>query len=204
MQNSGVTELVSAASTIPTTASGSFFELEPFADESWFHGGALDSTSARSNSYRRHQQIPDPNALYKLRMRWKNGAIAPASNTNAVIQYVALQDYAELTAEITAGRGQSVAGQALGVQIALGLGDGVGVLHAGGQDVRPDPLVDRSHHAGSRLGEHAAHGLHQLGQQLGIQFEAGAQLVQLYSGLIYAGPALIKDCARALRGKQAK
>ena len=120
VQNSGVTELVSAASTIPTTASGSFFELEPFADEAWFHGGALDSTSARSNSYRRHQQIPDPNALYKLRMRWKNGAIAPASNTNAVIQYVALQDYAELTAEITAGRGQSVAGQALGVQIAGG------------------------------------------------------------------------------------
>ena len=72
VQNSGVTELVSAASTIPTTASGSFFELEPFADESWFHGGALDSTSARANSYRRHQQIPDPNALYKLRMRWKN------------------------------------------------------------------------------------------------------------------------------------
>ena len=36
------------------------------------------------------------------------------------------------------------------------------------------------------------------------KFEAGAQLVQLYSGLIYAGPALIKDCARALRGKQAK
>ena len=35
------------------------------------------------------------------------------------------------------------------------------------------------------------------------KFEAGAQLVQLYSGLIYAGPALIKDCARALRGKRA-
>lgn len=120
VQNSGIAELISGASTIPTTASGNFFELEPFADEAWFHGGTLDSTSARSNSYRRHQQIPDPNALYKLRMRWKNGAIAPASNTNAVIQYVALQDYAELTAEITAGRGQNVAGQALGVQITGG------------------------------------------------------------------------------------
>jgi dihydroorotate dehydrogenase len=28
---------------------------------------------------------------------------------------------------------------------------------------------------------------------------AGAQLVQLYSGLIYAGPALVRDCARALK-----
>lgn len=120
VQNSGITELVSGASTVPTTASGSFYEIEPFADECWFHGGTLDSTNARSNSYRRHQQIPDPNALYKLRFRWKNGAIAPVSNTNAVLQFAAIQDYAELTAEITAGRGQSVAGQALGVQITGG------------------------------------------------------------------------------------
>lgn len=120
VQNSGITELVSEASTVPTTASGSYYEVEPFADECWFHGGTLDSTSARSNSYRRHQQIPDPNAMYKLRFRWKNGAIAPASNTNATIQYAAIQDYAELTAEITAGRGQSAAGQALGVQITGG------------------------------------------------------------------------------------
>lgn len=31
------------------------------------------------------------------------------------------------------------------------------------------------------------------------KIDAGAQLVQLYSGLIYAGPALVKDCAAALR-----
>lgn len=30
--------------------------------------------------------------------------------------------------------------------------------------------------------------------------DAGAQLVQLYSGLIYQGPALVKECAAALRG----
>lgn len=139
VQNSGITELVSGGSAIPTTASGSYFELEPFSDECWFHGGGLDSTSARSNSYRRHQQIPDPNALYKLRLRWKNGAIAPASNTNAVIQFVAIQDYAELTAEITAGRGQAVAGQALGVQITGGtsvlsnaINNAVGVDQVGG------------------------------------------------------------------------
>jgi dihydroorotate dehydrogenase len=29
---------------------------------------------------------------------------------------------------------------------------------------------------------------------------AGAALVQLYSGLIYAGPALVRDCARAIAG----
>jgi dihydroorotate dehydrogenase len=34
-----------------------------------------------------------------------------------------------------------------------------------------------------------------------VKIDAGAQLVQLYSGLIYAGPALVRDCADALRGK---
>lgn len=117
VQNNGLTPLDSADVTLPTTASGSVYELEPFADECWFHGGVLDATSGRSNSYRRHRQIPDPNAIYKIRLRWLNGATAPASNTNAVVQYVACQDYAELTAEITAGRGQTVAGQAIGVAV---------------------------------------------------------------------------------------
>lgn len=117
-QNGGLAALVSAASTVPTTASGSVYEIEPFADECWWHGGTLDSVNARSNSYRRHQQIPDPNAKYKLRLRWLNGATAPASSTNAAVQYVAVQDYAELTAEITAGRGNTVAGSAIGVHIA--------------------------------------------------------------------------------------
>jgi len=117
VQNSGLTPLVSATSTLPTTASGGLYEIEPFADECWFHGGTLDATSGRAYSYRRHQQIPDPNALYKIRLRWKNGAIAPASNTNAAIQFVAVQDYAELTAEITAGRGQSAAGQGIATTV---------------------------------------------------------------------------------------
>lgn len=39
VQNGGQAALDSAASTIPTTVSGSIYEIEPFADESWFHGG---------------------------------------------------------------------------------------------------------------------------------------------------------------------
>lgn len=30
------------------------------------------------------------------------------------------------------------------------------------------------------------------------KIEAGADLVQIYTGLIYKGPALVSDCARAL------
>jgi hypothetical protein len=108
---------LSASNTFPTTVGGGLYEIEPFADETYFHGRLLDITAGRANSYVRHQQIPNPNAVYKLRLRWRNGATAPASTTSAVVQFVAIQDYAELTAEITAGRGQSVAGQALGVQV---------------------------------------------------------------------------------------
>lgn len=115
--NGGAAPLDSAASTIVTTAGTGVYELEPFGDECWFHSGTLDSTSGRANSYRRHQQIPDPNALYKIRVKWRNGGTSPASNTNATLQFVACQDYAEITAEITAGRGQVVAGQAVGVAV---------------------------------------------------------------------------------------
>lgn len=132
VRNSGATVLASSATTIVTTASGGFYEIEPFADEAWFHSGTLDSTTGRSNSYRRHQQIPDPTKTYKIRIRWTNGGTAPASNTNAVIQYISVQDYAELTAEITAGRGNTVAGQALAVNITSGSVSVSGTATVGG------------------------------------------------------------------------
>jgi hypothetical protein len=44
-------------------------------------------------------------------------AAAPAANINLQSQFINCQDYAELTSEITAGRGQTVVGQGLGVII---------------------------------------------------------------------------------------
>jgi hypothetical protein len=198
VQNDGLVPLESGPSTIVTTASQSILELEAFSDECYFHSRTLDATTGRSNSYVRHQQIPDPTAVYKLRIRsmnhqaWRlvsnaaagaggvvrltssahgltsgqvvwvealngvtnagaeirgnytvtvidannfdlNGtsfvgsyvagsgrfalAAAPAANINLQSQFINCQDYAELTAEITAGRGQMVAGQGVGVVI---------------------------------------------------------------------------------------
>lgn len=118
VQNSAVTALTSSAVTVTTTASLSVIELEPFADEAWFHSAAIDSTNGRTSSYRRHRQIPDPNAIYRIRLRWLNGGSAPASSSNAIIQYVSAQDYVELTAEITAGRGNTVAGSGIFATVA--------------------------------------------------------------------------------------
>ena len=196
----GLVQLSSAASTILTSASYSILELEPFADECYFHSRTMDATTVRGNSYVRHQQIPDPNAAYKLRIRAINGittpinitnaiagtgnvirvtaashgmttnqkcyidyikgvtnngnlvhgqytitqidantfelqgtvfggtyvagsgrvfsgTTAPAGATSAIFQFISAFDYAELTAEITAGRGQIAGSQGLGVNV---------------------------------------------------------------------------------------
>jgi hypothetical protein len=193
VQNSGLRPLLSSAATIVTTTTYSLLEIEPFSDETYFHSRVIDSATSRANSYVRQQQVPDPNAVYKLRIRshnmaaWKNitGAIsgtagvvrltctahgyttsstvwvealngitgvrgnyvitvvdantfelngtvfsgdytsssgrcalaAAPANINLQLQFVSCTDYAELTAEITSGRGQSVAGQGLGVNV---------------------------------------------------------------------------------------
>lgn len=198
VQNGGITPLASTAVTISSTNTYSVLEVEPFSDEAYFHSRAMDSPTGRTNSYVRHQQLPDPNAVYKLRVRvlnhaaWRpiigavagvgnvitltvtghgyvtgatvwveslhgvtnNGAIvrgnyvitvvdantisldgtifagtyspstgrvalaaAPAASHNLQFQFINVQDYAELTAEITAGRGQTAVGQAIAVSL---------------------------------------------------------------------------------------
>lgn len=197
VQNGGLVPLASAAATIVTTATYSVIELEPFSDEAYFHSRTIDATTGRANSYVRHQQIPDPSAVYKLRIRsmnhaaWKpitnavagtgdvirltsaahgytgtptvwvealNGVLngsaevrgnyaitvvdantieltgttfagayvtgsgrvalgAAPTAVNLQFQFINCQDYAELTAEITAGRGQAVEGQAIGARL---------------------------------------------------------------------------------------
>lgn len=37
------------------------------------------------------------------------------------------------------------------------------------------------------------------GEDARMKMEAGAALVQLYTGLIYRGPALVRECAASLR-----
>jgi len=120
VQSGGLARLESGASTILTTASYSTKEIECFSDETWFHDRAMDSATGRSQSYVRHQQIPDPNSIFKLRVRVKNGAVAPATTTTLNLQYVTVIDYAELTTEITASRGAASAGMAMPVILAGG------------------------------------------------------------------------------------
>lgn len=118
VQAGGLNRLASSAvnANVAQTSYG-IYEIELFSDECWFHTRAMDSSNGRSYSTVRHQQIPDPNALYKVRIRAKNKSTAPASNTDFKFLFVTVIDYAELTAEITAGRGNVAAGQSISAQV---------------------------------------------------------------------------------------
>lgn len=112
------TQLDSGAVTIPTTATASTLEIEPNTMDTWWHTQAFDTTAARTQSYRRNQKAIDPDCRFKIRLRWLNGATPPASNSNAVISFIACQDTNELTAEINSTRGQISAGVAMPVTFA--------------------------------------------------------------------------------------
>lgn len=116
-QIAGNTAVDSAASTITTTAGSGVYEIELRMDEAWYHAGTIDSTNGKTNSYRRQIGAPDPNALYRLRLRWLNGATPPASSTSALIQYIVVQDHDVVTTSVLQGEGPVAAGQALGVAV---------------------------------------------------------------------------------------
>lgn len=117
-QNGGLAPLASASSSIVnSTATYNILELELFSDEVWYHSRGMDNANGRTASFVRHQQIPDPNALFKIQIRMLNRAVAPVSSTTASFQFVTVIDYAELTAEITAGRGNVSSGQGMAVNV---------------------------------------------------------------------------------------
>ena len=109
-----------ASVTIATTASYAVAEIELFPDEVYFHSRGADSSAVRTLSAVRSRLVPDPNELYYIQIRARNLATAPASSTTLFVDAVTVQDIAELTAEITAGRGAMVGSQAIAVQAVGG------------------------------------------------------------------------------------
>jgi hypothetical protein len=110
----GLTPNTSSASTYPTAASGALFEIEATPDDCWFHGTAtIDGSAARANSYRLLIKSPDAAKRYRIRLRWANGATAPASSTNALITVLNAVEYQEMAAEIVGGRGTLSAGSGI-------------------------------------------------------------------------------------------
>lgn len=109
-----------ASPAIASTAAHAIAEIELFPDEAYFHSRPADSTAVRTTSAVRTRFIPDPNQQYFVRIRARNLGISPASTTTLFVDAVTVQDIAELTAEVTAGRGAMIGSQAIAVQAVGG------------------------------------------------------------------------------------
>ena len=110
--------------SILTTASYAVAEIELFPDEVYFVNRQVDSTNQKFYTYCRTRLIPDPLKEYYVQIRAKNLSTAPASSTTIYVDAVIVQDIAELTAEITGGRGAGGSSQSVPV---WSMGGSVGV-----------------------------------------------------------------------------
>jgi hypothetical protein len=112
---SGASTITSIATSPPTQ----MMEAIGDADACRFYQRVLDSTGSRTQMYVRHQNLPEasPDIKYKLRIRLKNGAVAPASSTDVRLSLAMVVDYNEIVAEISAAQGNPDPGTGLGVNV---------------------------------------------------------------------------------------
>lgn len=104
-QNEGGSNLDSSAQTVISTAGQSQFEIQANLSALRFINTPIDSVGTATLTFVRTQSLPDPNAVYKIRIRGVNGATPPASNTNIVVNYVAASAFENVNVEITDARG---------------------------------------------------------------------------------------------------
>ncbi len=115
--DSGISNVVTTT-TGTTTAADVDVLLEMRPQDLVLSSVPMDSVAARTGSaLRLSKQVPDANKAYKIRIRIRNGGTAPASSTTLTLYRVLAMDVQEITAEVTSGRGDNVAGKAMAVNI---------------------------------------------------------------------------------------
>lgn len=129
VRSGGAPEFVSAGSTITTTAAtgtgpnffpAGFVELQATGEHVALLQAAIDVNTAATVARRVTQAAPNPEALYKLQIRVRNLASAPASSIDWRVHAIRLFDYTRLTAEVIGGPGHGAAAMAVAVNVAGG------------------------------------------------------------------------------------
>lgn len=110
--------------TVSHVGAVAIMEITAESDEVWFSSKASDTTTARSVGSVMNLVSPDPEGLYKLRIRFKNGAVAPASATTVTLQFALAIDYTEMQVEVLGGNGNQGAGQGIPI---IGVGGSMSV-----------------------------------------------------------------------------
>ncbi len=93
------------AVTIPTTASYAVHDIYADTNDVVFSSVASNSNAVKSGIASFDRNILDPNEDYFVQIRVRNGATAPASNTNVNIDAVVLQDLTGVKVDIIRGDG---------------------------------------------------------------------------------------------------
>lgn len=101
--------------TALTTAHECHLELR--AQDLFGFNVGVDTNAARGASLRMSRSMIDPAKAYKLRLRFKNEAVAPATSTTFNVLRVLVNDVQELTTEITGGRGDNTPGKGVATNI---------------------------------------------------------------------------------------
>ena len=176
VRNGDVWGTVSSPS-IASTAAMAIAEIELFPDEVYFHSRPADSTGVRTMSAARTRFIPDPNEVYFIQIRARNLGVTPASGTTLTVDAVTVQDIAEISAEITAGRGSMIGAQAIAAHITGGSVAVTGSLTSAGTVTQATAASLRS-----ALGVATAGGMTPWSA---INILAATQTVKASAGLVY-------------------
>lgn len=105
--NSGSSAGAITSGGLNSSLSSRMYEIEAFADSVNFWQRQLDTSGTRVAIGTKHARVPDPSQEYYVRIRVKNLAVAPASNTNVSIDCVSVQDNTAVAVEVASGRGGS-------------------------------------------------------------------------------------------------
>lgn len=115
----GLVVLDPAVTTIVTNVGATVTQIEELIlDNDCIRGyqKPINASGARVANIIRHDNLPDPNAVYKLRIRATNTGV-PASSTTVTVSFASVVDYNEMVTEISAGQGQPDAGTSVPVQV---------------------------------------------------------------------------------------
>lgn len=124
VRNGGAARLQSANITgLPSqTSVGAVYEITLESDEVWFTAKSADSNAARVIGSVRNSVAPDPTLRYRIRLRVKNGSVAPASSTSVTWNFLTAVDFTDIKTEVTGGNGNTASGQAIPVHVVAGSG----------------------------------------------------------------------------------
>lgn len=118
--NSPIAKTISVGSG-QSSASDSDWWIEARPEDIWFLAVSSDNAGAKSSAGARiSSTVPSPTRKYKIRLRFRNGATAPASATTVTVSRVLVMDIQELQAQIVGGRGDNTSGKAIPTLIVGG------------------------------------------------------------------------------------